>query len=171
MIGKAVKVVALLALGLSLGGCMFFGGKQKPVDFWQPVLSPDGKYLAYVAKGEKSYELFIMDMETKEETQLTSDDFDEVYPSWSPDGKKLSFMAAQEKDNWDIFTIDIETHQIFRVTTDPAVDANPSWSETGEIIFNSNRGDRWAAYAIKPDGTGLHEISFQRPEEEESSSK
>lgn len=170
MCKTAVKLALLLslgALGAALGGCMFLGGgEQKPVDFWQPVVSPDGRYLAYVAKGENSYELFIMDLESKEERQLTSNDFDEIYPTWSPDGTKLAFMASQEKDNWDIFTIDVATGQIFRVTTSPAVDANPNWAATGEIVFNSDRGDRWGAYAIQPDGTGLRELSFARPAEE-----
>jgi len=168
VIRKTVKALLLLALGTALGGCAFLGGgEQKPVDFWQPVISPDGKYLAYISKGDKSYELFIMDLESKEERQLTSNEFDEVYPSWSPDGTKLAFMAAQEKENWDIFTIDVTTGQIFRVTTDPAVDANPNWSASGEIVFNSDRGDRWGAYAIQPDGTELRELSFQRPTAEE----
>ncbi len=164
---KMVKALLLLVLGATAGGCAFLGGEQKPVDFWQPVISPDGKYMAYIAKGEKSYEIFVLDLETKQERQLTANEFDEVYPSWSPDGTKIAYMAAQEKDNWDIFVIDVATGEVFRVTSDPAVDANPSWAASGEIVFNSDRGDRWGAYAIQPDGSGLHELSFTRPEPEE----
>jgi len=160
---KTTKAFLLLALGALAGGCAFLGGEEKPVDFWQPVLSPDGTTLAYIAKGENSYELFVMDLETRQERQLTDNKFDEVYPSWSPDGKKLAYMAAQEEENWDIFVIDVDTGEVFRLTSDPAIDANPTWAPTGEIVFNSDRGDRWGAYAIRPDGSDLRELSFVRP--------
>ncbi|MGC9530584.1 MAG: TolB family protein [Candidatus Bipolaricaulaceae bacterium] len=167
MLSKGVKTAILLAVTASLGGCAFLGGEQTEVDFWQPVMSPDQTRVAYVAKGENSYELFVLDLDAAEERQLTSNDRDEVYPSWSPDGAELAYMTAQEKDNWDIFTVDVETGEVFRVTQDPAADVNPSWSPSGEIVFNSNRGDRWGIYAVQPDGSGLRRLSFDRPEPEE----
>lgn len=166
MLGLMAKVVTLFAVAAAAGGCTYFFGQQgPPADFWQPVLSPDGQYLAYIGRGKNSYEICLLDLESREERFLTNNDRDELYPSWSPDGKKIAYMSMQEKDNWDIFTIDVETGQIFRITTDPAQDANPSWAPTGEIIFNSDRGGKWAAYAVRPDGTGLRKLSFDRPEE------
>ncbi|MCX7751129.1 MAG: hypothetical protein N2320_06315, partial [Candidatus Bipolaricaulota bacterium] len=52
----------LAAVGLALTGCTFFGEREEPVDFWQPALSPDGTVLAYIAKGEKSYALFLLNL-------------------------------------------------------------------------------------------------------------
>ncbi len=150
------------ALGLTLGGCAFFGGEEEPVDFWQPALSPGGTVLAYLAKGEKAYALYLLDLATGEERRLLALERDIVYPAWSPDGTRIAFMYVQDKDNWDIFTVEVASGQTFRVTADPAIDANPSWSGDGRILFNSNRGGKWGAYLVRPDGTGLEKVSFDR---------
>ncbi|MBC7220468.1 PD40 domain-containing protein [Candidatus Bipolaricaulota bacterium] len=163
MVRITFKGMILGALGLGLAGCMFFGGEEEPVDFWQPTLSPDQTRLAYIAKGEKSYDLFVLDLATNEERLLVGLERDIVYPCWSPDGTRIAFMYVQDKDNWDIFTLEVETRTMFRVTSDAAVDANPTWTPDGRILFNSNRGGQWGAYTINPDGTNLQRISFPRP--------
>lgn len=161
-----VKIVVIVVLALLGGGCsLLFGGKEEPVDFWQPVLSPDGRFLAYVAKpaDAQAYGIYLLDLETNTERLLVQMSQDVVYPTWSPDGTMLALTSAQEKDNWDLFVVEVPTGQILRLTTEPAVDVNPSWSASGFIVFNSNRDGTWGAWAIRPDGTGLHKLSFTRP--------
>lgn len=157
------KWMILAGTGLAVAGCAFFGTDEQPVDFWQPTLSPDGATLAYIAKGAKSYDLFTLDLETGVEALVLSLERDVVYPTWSPNGARIAFMYVQDKDNWDIFTVDVATGTLFRVTSDAAADVNPTWVADGRIVFNSNRGGKWAAYSINPDGTGLTKISFERP--------
>ncbi len=162
------KAIVLLVLPLALGGCSFLYPKQQPVHFYMPALAPDGEKLVYIDKGDDSYEIFLYDLKTGEEKQLTHNSIDEMYLSWSPDGKKIAYMASQEKDNLDIFVLDVETGKIKRLTTDSAADINPNWSASGRIVFNSNRGGSWAIYAINPDGTGLEKLSPERPQENTS---
>lgn len=135
------------------------------MDFWQPVLSPTDRYLAYVAKpgSAKAYGLYVLDLESDEERLLVQMDQDVVYPSWSPDGTKLAFIGMQEKDNWDLFVVELTNGKILRLTTDSALDVNPSWASSGMIVFNSNRDGTWAAWAINPDGSGLRKLSPSRP--------
>jgi len=164
VVNVTLKVAALIVLGLVLGGCALLGGgEDEPVDFWQPVLSPDRTTIAYVAKGAQNYDLFVLDLASNRERLVLDLERDIVYPSWSPDGARIAFMYVQDTDNWDVFTVEVATGTVFRVTSDPAADANPSWSAPGQILFNSNRGGKWAAYSINPDGTGLTRISFDRP--------
>jgi len=163
---KLWKIAVIGVFALISGGCfLLFGGKEEPVDFWQPVLSPDGRFLAYVAKppGAQVYGLYLLDLETNVERLLVQMSQDVFFPSWSPDGTKLVFTGIQEKDNWDLFVVEVESGQVRRLTTDSAMDVNPYWAPNGLIIFNSNRDGSWAAWAINPDGTGLRKLSFSRP--------
>lgn len=56
---------------------------------------------AQAAAGEKSKksnnssELFILDLESKQTTQLTQNEHLDVYPSWSPDGSKIVFCNCK----------------------------------------------------------------------------
>jgi Tol biopolymer transport system component len=58
---------------------------QTPANDIYPVLSPDGRYLAFASNGDGTYEIYIYDTSTEALTQLTnsSDDF---YPGdwWQP---------------------------------------------------------------------------------------
>lgn len=163
---RLLKIAVIAVFALLSGGCsLLFGGKEEPVDFWQPVLSPDGRFLAYVAKpsGAQVYGLYVLDLETNVERLLVQMSQDVVYPTWSPDGTMLAFIGTQEKDNWDLFVVDVQSGQVRRLTTDAAMDVNPSWAPNGMIVFNSNRDGTWGAWAINPDGTGLRKLSFSRP--------
>ncbi len=163
---KLLKIAGIGVFALLAGGCsLLFGGKEEPVDFWQPVLSPDGRLLAYVAKpaNAQAYGLYLLDLETNAERLLVQMSQDVVYPTWSPDGTMLAFIGTQEKDNWDLFVVEVGSGQVRRLTTEPAVDVNPSWSPNGAIVFNSNRDGAWAAWSIRPDGTELRKLSFVRP--------
>ncbi len=164
MVAGWLKALGLLALGGFVGGCALLGSPEVHVDFWEPVMCPDGERLAYAARGGSGYDLFILDVATGEERLLVQHERDAISPSWSPDGTHVAYATMLEKDNWDILTVEVATGSVFRVTTEPSVDVNPHWTTTGSIVFNSDRDGEWAAYAVEPDGTDVRRLSPERPE-------
>lgn len=76
-----------------------------------PVFSPDGKYVAWLSMARGGYEadkvrLFIIDMESRQRTELTGIGdcfrYNVESPAWSPDSKEIYFASLVEgvKELW-----------------------------------------------------------------------
>jgi dipeptidyl aminopeptidase/acylaminoacyl peptidase len=87
--------------------------------------------------------LFVLDMESKKTTQITSGDFDDSQPAWSPDGKMIAFTSNRTDDpdanyNTDIWVVGADSQdkgrELLQITTNPGPDASPAWSPDGMKI-------------------------------------
>ncbi|MCK5535562.1 MAG: PD40 domain-containing protein [Bacteroidales bacterium] len=64
---------------------------------WAPYPSPDGKYFAYVKiLPPHNFEVFIRNLETGEEQQMTYNESFDGFPVISHDGKTLSFSSGRD---------------------------------------------------------------------------
>jgi tricorn protease len=95
------------------------------------ALSPDGKQIAFVVRGE----IFVVNVEKGGEAKRITDhpyrDFD---IDWSPDGKKLAFVSERD-GNREVYIVDIRTRELKRLTNTPdAAESNPKWSPTGNYV-------------------------------------
>lgn len=75
--------------------------------------------------------------------QITSGDFDDSSPVWSPDGKQIAFVSnrTEEPDgntNTDIWIVSADNtnkgKDLIQVTTNPGPDRSPAWSPDGKHI-------------------------------------
>jgi dipeptidyl aminopeptidase/acylaminoacyl peptidase len=78
-----------------------------------------------------------------EPAQITSGDYDDSDPQWSPDGSRIAFVSKREgdpdaNDNSDIWTVssdaDAKSYPLVQVTTNKGSDKSPSWSPNGKTI-------------------------------------
>src|SRR5687767_12407963 len=58
-----------------------------------PDISPDGRKVAFAALQGGVGDIFIVDLETDEVTNVTKDNFADSGPTWSPDGRSLIYIA------------------------------------------------------------------------------
>src|SRR6266511_4325222 len=58
----------------------------------RPVLSPDGKRIAFQSNRDGPYHIYLMDADGGNGRRLTNGDVDDRHPSWSPDGKFLAVV-------------------------------------------------------------------------------
>ena len=87
--------------------------------------------------------LYVFDVATKKLTQITSGDFDDSDPAWSPDGRQVAFTSnrTDEPDgnrNTDIWIVAGDNtdrgQAVRRLTTNPGSDESPVWSPDGRTI-------------------------------------
>ena len=144
-----------------------------------PSVSPDGRFVAYVSFERKEESdksegmLWVYRIADKKALQLTSGEFSDAFPSWSPDGKEIYFSRFSEdtngdglidlKDNPSIWKIDLSSKfdnqklktqnskPIFQLTSGSSYELLPSVT-ANSIVFASASGKDLDIYRISRDG-------------------
>jgi len=70
--------------------------------------------------------------------KLTDNAWDDTYPRWSPDGKKIAFSANRD-GNYDIFVMDGSGENIVQVTASPQDELDAAWTPDGQSIVFTER--------------------------------
>ncbi len=73
-----------------------------------PALSPDGKWIAYVSRANKNYDVWVKPAAGGLATQLTTHTSDDYSPAWSPDGKSLAFISRRDDAEGDLYLLQIK---------------------------------------------------------------
>lgn len=74
---------------------------------YDPAFSPDGQFIAFAGRPDNRVnDLFIMTRDGMNQTQITNTGAARS-PVWSPDGKKLAFLAAFEGAQFNIYVMDV----------------------------------------------------------------
>jgi len=108
------------------------------------AISPDAKQVVFVRENKGNYDLWMQGVDGKNLVQLTSGEFGDFEPAFSPDGNKIAFVSNRDtKGNvreTSIYVMDLKNGKIERVTNAmQATDGGPAWLDNRTIIFHSNR--------------------------------
>lgn len=154
--------------------------EEVPTESGRPTLlptpggiSPVGERPADVANGgvifysdrDGDFELYRINLETSQETQITSNTFADTYPVASPDGTMLAYQADADGD-FDIYVSDVNGGGPRRLTDNSVNDRLPAWSPDGQwLVFSSDiYGDGMhQIFRVRPDGTALEQITLPEP--------
>ena len=98
------------------------------------------------ADGDK--EIFVMNADGTNPQQLTSNDFDDAWIAWSPDGSKIAF-SSNRAGNYDIFVMNADGSNQTTITTNPSLERAPDWSPDGtKLLYTAKYASNFQIYVV-----------------------
>jgi tricorn protease len=116
-------------------------------DAQESELSPDGKTLALVIRGD----IWTVPVSGGDATRLTDNPANDNDINWSPDGSKLVFISDRGNQP-DLYVLDVKTKAVTRLTNDPAAESAPAWSPDGKSISFAKAGGKPGLYIVPAAG-------------------
>lgn len=95
-----------------------------------PAFSPDGRRLAYATDRGGKLDIWVRDLETGAERQVTRFRQAALAPAWSPDGRRIAFLSQ----NGGLHVVDLASGEIRQLYADLWEPGKPSWSPDGRTI-------------------------------------
>src|SRR5688572_7494140 len=113
-----------------------------------PDFSPDGRRVAFAALQGGTGDIFILDLQTQEVTNVTKDSFADSAPTWAPDGRSLVYLA-RISGNEKLFRVDVATGEKTQLTFGTHDDAAAQFLDADTLVFSSTATD--PAQPVDPD--------------------
>jgi dipeptidyl aminopeptidase/acylaminoacyl peptidase len=117
----------------------------------EPRVAPDGRHVAFLhaapgsrrgrgSAGRAWYHLWVLDLATRRVRQVTAGEGDDGQHDWSPDGRRLVFVAHRprsagaERAHADLYVVRARGGRPRRLTHSPGSKQSPAWSPDGRRI-------------------------------------
>ncbi len=162
------------------------GEPWRVAEAWDPVLSPDGRWIAYTKDGQVHRapvfpdEVPGLDADGDEVPGLDPDTAGPWFivfgenddPVWSPDSRRVAFVSERD-DHGYVGVYDVEAHTITYMAPGVDRDDDPAWSPDGRRIafvrrpgepFGADEREPWWRRSVEPDTTlpdGLEKAGFR----------
>jgi len=137
-----------------------------------PAISFDGTKIAFNGGDETNmltWEIYILDLSTLEEIQLTNNNVIDAHPDWSPDGSNIVFGTFRDSlgnpaGTSDIYVMNNTGSELTQLTNTSWEDNDPEWSPDGtKIVFKSTRNTQTSGreeiYIMNSDGSNPQRLT------------
>jgi len=164
--------------GMPMGGFLMRpdGSHQRRIatDAWveYPAWSPDGTRIAFMGGTSSSeYDIWVVNADGSNLTQLTDSPGPDGWPAWSPDGTQIAFSSVRDDCSYsdapdcrstgdigphhDVWIVNADGTGLTRVTHE--FGQFMTWSPDGEYLLVSG----YDLYVIRPDGTGRASLDIE----------
>lgn len=127
-----------------------------------PDLSPSGTQVVFLSARNDpdpqfpnfKYDIYVINSDGTDLTQLTATEASEDHPSWSPDGSRILFDADYDEDGfYEMYSMAADGTDLVRLTTGTQNDQFGEYSPDGsQIVFCSDRNGNWDIFTMDEDG-------------------
>jgi len=101
-----------------------------------PSIHPNGRLVAFAGLRNAVGDIFTVDLQSLEVTNLTNDAFADYAPTFSPDGKYIIYVA-RVSGNEKLFRLDLATKQKTQLTFGTHDDTSAKFIDADTIVFSS----------------------------------
>ncbi len=120
---------------------------------------PDNRRFVYSSSRDGNANIAIGNIGGTAPRRLIATPWIDVSPAVSPDGNSILFVSNRTGAP-QLYISDIQGYNTRRLTFEGNYNTSPAWSPAGDmIVFASQIGGRNQLFTIKPDGTGLNQVT------------
>jgi len=133
---------------------------RRPSIQFLPDVSEDGKKLVFVDVLELAgHEIFNLNLETNDYTQLTENRFHDTGPVFTADASSIVYSSDQD-GSYDIWIMDKFGQNKKNLTNRPAFDSSPVVTKDGKtVFFLSDSSGNMQIWSMDIDGASLKQIT------------
>lgn len=114
-------------------------------------VDPTGKWLVFASTRHSEHPgIYLQRVNGTSVTRLTSDDSDNAFPTFSPDGKSISYSSTRS-GVWNIYIMDVDGRNSVQVTNSPNQCMHPSFSpDGGRLVYCElgSRSQQWELWTV-----------------------
>ncbi len=122
-----------------------------------PAWSPDSRFIAFVSDRDspiergfhRSYDLYVIDVETRDVATIVRVPGREKSPTWSPDGRKIIYSSDRSRSP-ELYLVDLDVSTCVALTSLIGGAESPSWSREGDrLVFVGYERGGWDVAVVK----------------------
>ena len=119
-----------------------------------PRFAPDGRRIVMSLQQGGNANIFMMDLNSRATTRLTSTAAIDTSPSFSPDGQQIVFESDRGGQQ-QVYAMAADGSNQRRISFGEGSYSQPAWSPRGDYIaFTKRRAGGFSIGIMKPDGSG-----------------
>ncbi len=116
--------------------------------YWESIWSPDGRKIAYVVIDGDNWEIYTMNSDGTEQTNVTNHSAGEHSPVWSPDGEYIFFVSDRSGDD-EIYRMKYDGSNVINLTNS---------SETDDELGSISPDGKKIVFSVHDHNLPPHEI-------------